>query len=64
MPAVENSLGPYRKPKSTISGWTLVNGNIPQAEILITGLTRRGKEFLHHWSFSWGKFGEAGPVGL
>jgi hypothetical protein len=23
MPAVENSLGPCRKPKSTISGWTL-----------------------------------------
>ena len=24
MPAVENSLGPCRKPKSTIYGWTLV----------------------------------------
>jgi len=24
MPAVENSLGPCRKPKFTISGWTLV----------------------------------------
>jgi hypothetical protein len=23
MPAVENSLGPCREPKSTISGWTL-----------------------------------------
>ena len=25
MPAVENSLGPCRKPKSTIYGWTLIN---------------------------------------
>jgi hypothetical protein len=28
MPAVENSLGPCRKPKSTISGWTRVNFSI------------------------------------
>jgi len=27
MPAVENSLGPCRKQKSTIYGWTLTNGN-------------------------------------
>jgi ferredoxin/flavodoxin len=32
MPAVENSLGPCRKAKSTISGWTLVNENISQME--------------------------------